>query len=146
MSDGFYVSMMVETKLNEDGPVNEITILDKDLNLYSFRVNQKSNSFEPGNVRNISEQLQLDPNWLEFNGKEQIDFDQYKQDYKLYSAQTIGVVIKDYVVYHNIDSEALVIVDISHQAFPKVSQINATKVKMNRNIDDTDLRLMEYQD
>ena len=139
--------MVVETKLEEDGPVDEITLLDKDLNLYCFRVNQKSNSFDQiGDVRNLSPQLKLDANWLEFNGKEQIDFDQYRQDYKLYSAQTVGVVIQDYVVYHNIDSKAIVIVDISHQAFPKVSQINATKVKVNRNIDDTDLRLMECQD
>ena len=86
LSDGTFISMVVETKLKEDGAVDEITLLDKDLNLYCFRVNKKSKSFEPiGDVRNLSSQLQLDANWLEFNGKELVDFQDYKQDYKLYS-------------------------------------------------------------
>ena len=38
----------------------------------------------------------------------------HKQDYKLYSAQTVVVVIQDYVVYYNIDSQAFVIVDTTH--------------------------------
>ena len=100
LSDGTFISMVVETKLEDDGPVDEITLLDKDLNLYCFRVNQKSKSFDQiGDVRNLSLQLKLDANWLEFNGKEQIDFDQYRQDYKLYSSHTVGVVIQNYVVY-----------------------------------------------
>ena len=111
--------MVVEAKLEKDGKVDEITLLDSDLNLYCFRVNKKSKSFEPiGDVRNLSSQLKLDANWLEFNGKEQIDFKKYRQDYKLYSLQTVGVVIQDYVVYHNIDTKALVMVDTNHQAFP----------------------------
>ena len=87
MRDGIYLSMVVETELEKDGAVDVITLLDRDLNLYCFKVNQKQKSFEPiGDVRNLSSQLQLDPNWLEFNGKELIDFQDYNQDYKLYSA------------------------------------------------------------
>ena len=41
LSDGIYVSMLVETKVEEDGPVDEITLLGKDLNLYYFKVNNK---------------------------------------------------------------------------------------------------------
>ena len=40
LSDGMYVSMVVETKVEEDGPVDEINLLGKDLNLYYFRVNK----------------------------------------------------------------------------------------------------------
>ena len=73
--------MVEETKLEGDRPVDEINLLDRDLNLYSFRVNQKSKSFEPiGDVHNLASQLQLYANWLEFNHKELIDFQDYKQD------------------------------------------------------------------
>ena len=51
--------------------------------------------------------------------------------YKLYSRETVGVVIQDYIVYHNIDSRALAMVDVNHESLTKVSSIKATKVKIN---------------
>ena len=36
-------------------------------------------------------------------------------------------------------------VDMTHRLFPKISTIEASKIKMNINIDNSDFRLMECQ-
>ena len=36
-------------------------------------------------------------------------------------------------------------VDMTHRLFPKISTIEASKIKMNFNIDNSDFRLMECQ-
>ena len=47
--------MVVESKDDEGEQFDQITILDDDLNLYQFRVNQETKSFEPScDVRNLS--------------------------------------------------------------------------------------------
>ena len=55
-------------------------MLDKDLNLQSFIVNEKKKSFEPfSDLINLSQLLKIDPDWLTFNNdKPEIDFEIYK--------------------------------------------------------------------
>ena len=91
---------MVESIQIEHKYVDQISLLDKELNLYSYRVDENKKSFEPfGCVKNLSDKLELDSKWLNFNEKEPIDYEDYKPNYRLYSAETVGVVIGDYIVY-----------------------------------------------
>lgn len=100
LSDERFLSIFVESREEGDKCVDYITLLDEDLNLYSYAVNEKTQSFEQiGDVRNLTSQLKIDANWFNFNNKEEVNFDKYRQDYKLYSSHTVGVVIQNYVVY-----------------------------------------------
>ena len=74
-----------------------------------------------------------------------MDFEKYKPHYRLYSTETVGVVIGDYVVFYNIDSKALVMVNTNHKLYPKINTVEATKIKMNQSIHNTNYRLMKCQ-
>ena len=76
--------------------IDFVTILDQDLNLYSLYVDEDKKSFEEVcEVKNIRSQLKIDAQWFIFNSKTPFDFETYKKDFKLFSAETMGVVIKD---------------------------------------------------
>lgn len=77
--DSTYTSIVVESKQDGVKQKELITLLDTELNLYSFIVNKEKKSFEPfGEVIHLSHKLKLDAEWLIFNKKPQFDFDQYK--------------------------------------------------------------------
>ena len=78
-----------------ENQIDLVTVLDQDLNLYSFEVNEAKKCFEPVcEVVNVSKQLKIDAQWLIFNKKVQIDFETYKKDFRLFSAETMGVVLE----------------------------------------------------
>ena len=55
------------------------------------------------------------------------------------------MVIKDYIVYYNIKTQAFAIVDTAHKKFPinVGSETDVNLVRWTKNIDGTDFRLME---
>ena len=84
LGDAVFQSLVVETRLVREKQVDFVTILDRDLNLYSFVVNEAKKCFdEVDDVTNIGNQLKIDAQWLIFNNKTQIDFETYKNDYRL---------------------------------------------------------------
>ena len=112
---------MVESKIVKSKQSEVISVLDKDLNLYVFIVNEQEKSFEPlQDVRNLVKELKFDAQWLIFNKKPQLDFEVYKKDYKLFSAETLGVVMKDldFIGFYNLKSKAFFMVDTAHRKFP----------------------------
>ena len=42
----------------------------------------------------------------------------YKQDYRLFSSETVGVIFKDFIVYYSIKNEAFSMVDTANPKFP----------------------------
>lgn len=66
-------------------------------------------------------------------------------DYRLYSIDTVGVIFKDFLVYKNIETEAIAMIDLASEKFYKNTMIDQKEleVKWNKNIGHTDLRLME---
>ena len=123
-------------------------MLDRDQNLYSFTVNKTSRSFEAVcEVINIDSQLKIDGEWLIFNKKTKIDYESYKADYKLFSTDTVGVVLKnlDFIVYYNVNSKTFSMVDTAHNKFPvpRSDDQSKTVVTWTQNCDNSDFRLMD---
>ena len=84
-----------------------VTVLDCDLILHSFIVNEEKKCFDPlDDPLKLVKKLKIDSQWLRFNDKPLVDFETYKKDYKLFSDKTLGVVIEnsDFIVFYNIDS------------------------------------------
>ena len=113
--------------------------------MLSFIVNEEKKSFEPlHDAKNLGHKLKLDAQWLVFHKKPQIDFEKYKHEYRLFSSETVGVTIKDFVVFYNIKSETYSLVDTTHEKFPLSlgNDQNEIEVKHSSNVDGTDYRLM----
>ena len=70
LGDSVCKSFVVETLLVDEKQIDFVTVLDRDLNLYSFKVNEAKRCFEEVcDVKNISNQLKIDGQWLIFNNK-----------------------------------------------------------------------------
>lgn len=66
--DSTYISIVVENKLIDGEESELISLLDKDLHLYTYIVNEGNKSFERFNeVPNLGQNLHIDPEWLIFN-------------------------------------------------------------------------------
>ena len=148
LGDAICKSIVVETKLVQENHIDFVTVLDQDHNLYSFSVNEATKCFEEVNqVTNIESQLKIDNEWLIFNKKAKLDFDNYKADYKLYSSETVGVVLKDldFIVYYNVNTKTFSMVDTAHRNFPIPNSGDQSEmvVTWTKNCDGSDFRLMD---
>ena len=81
------------------------------------------------------------------NKKAKIDYESYKADYKLFSSETVGVVLKDldFIVYYNVNTKTFSMVDTAHKKFPVPHSDDQSKmlVTWTKNCDGSDFRLMD---
>ena len=114
MGDIVCLSIVAESKQVGEKQSEVISVLDRDLNLYILTVNFAEKSFESlCEVRNLNDELEIDTEWLLSNDKPQIDYESYKRDYKLFSSDTVGVVLnkEDFIVFYDLNSKAFSMVD-----------------------------------
>ena len=128
-----------------------ISVLDKNLDLFVFTVNFEEKSFVPITNRNLQDELEIDTEWLIHNEKPQLDFESYKKDYKLFSSETLGVVLEakegDFIVFYNLNSRAFSMVNTTHKKFPVPNREDTErKIEWTQNCAGSDYRLMQTLD